>query len=1333
MTRVLVTGLVYTVLVLPSAAVPSTEEPTLYVVATSHLDTQWRWTVKQTTEEFIPATLRENFALFEAYPRYTFNFEGAFRYRIMKEYYPREYQLLKRYIAAGRWRVAGSWVDAVDTNVPSPESLVRQALYGNGFFTQEFGVTSRDVFLPDCFGFGAALPSVAAHCGLVGFSTQKLSWGSAVGIPFDIGLWEGVDGSRLVAALNPGPYAVGLTGDQSSDSVWVARARRQEMVSGVPVALRYFGVGDQGGAPSRESVAWLEKSLGGAGPLKVVSAASDQLARDLTSGIRTPLATGLRPELFGRRTEDPAMAALERLPVHRGELLMTDHGAGCYTSQAAMKRWNRKNERLADAAERASVIAHWLGGSRYPREVLREAWVRFLWHQFHDDLTGTSIPEAYAYSWNDEVISLNQFAMVLGDAAGAVCRALDTRVEGVPIVVYNPLGVARTDAVRATVVFDEGSPPAVRVFGPDGAEVPSQVVATRDERGLEIVFVASVPSVGFAVYDIRPATRTCGLETGLAVTDRSLENQRYRVTLDSNGAIGSIVDKREHRELLDAPLRLELLDDEPAEWSAWEVDYEDLMAQPRTVVGGPADVRVIETGPARVGLAVTRRADGSTFTQRIVLGAGDDAVTVDFEIDWRTRGTLLKAAFPLAVRNPEATYDLGLGTIRRGTNRPKLYEVPAQQWADITDAVGGYGVALLNDCRYGWDKPDDHTLRLTLVHTPRVSDGWGWIADQNTQDLGRHRVTCQIVGHRGAWSEARIPRLGDRLNQPLVAIQAPRHDGWLGRDFSFLHLVAAEGGDPGAAIQALKHAEAADEIVIRVRELYGAAVESVGIRFACNVTDAREINGAEEPVEGQVRIDDGMLTLSLTPYQLRSFAVRIRPPPQRLEPCLARAVELPFNLDGISTDEDRTDGDFDGPGNSLAGELLPDTVVCGGVPFCIGPRLAGQANVMSCRGQRLDVPQGPYDQLYLLAAAVGGDRPAQFTVEAADGQQHHAELWIQDHAEAIGQWDSRLVGGERVEDPRAITPAFIKRDPVAWVGTHRHTADGRNDAYSLTHLFRYGIELPPGARTLVFPDDPNVRVVAATAARNPSDDAKPTVPLYDESTATAVLVQAPLRAFVDSIVVTLRSPTPHAIIRYTLDGTEPSEESDLYRGPLVLRSTTTVKARAYAAGLDDAYSAEASFSRLTPRAPATVRSPAPGLWCRLVEGTWERLPDLSAETPSREGTECDIEIPGYCPEEHFALTFSGYIAVPEEGVYQFHLWSDDGSVLWLDGEKLIDNDGLHGSQERRGVRALAAGMHSLRVDFFQRGGDRALELWVEGPGIALQRVPSDWFFHLTGP
>src|SRR5262249_5836988 len=206
--------------------------PTLYVVGTAHLDTQWLWTIQDSIREYVPNTLHDNFKLFEKYPGYVFSFEGAFRYMLASEYDPRGYARLKDYIRQGRWRVAGSAVDAGDVNIPSPESLIRHVLYGNGFFRHEFGKTSADIYLPDCFGFGWALPTVAAHCGLRGFSTQKLTWGSSVGVPFEIGLWEGVDGSALIAELAPGDYVSKINEDLSASAAWRERIEKLGSVSG---------------------------------------------------------------------------------------------------------------------------------------------------------------------------------------------------------------------------------------------------------------------------------------------------------------------------------------------------------------------------------------------------------------------------------------------------------------------------------------------------------------------------------------------------------------------------------------------------------------------------------------------------------------------------------------------------------------------------------------------------------------------------------------------------------------------------------------------------------------------------------------------------------------------------------------------------------------------------------------------------------------------------------------------------------------------------------------------------------------------------------------------
>ena len=392
------------------AADPPGPHRRLYVVAVSHLDTQWRWTVRDTIRRHLPKTLRENVARFAEFPSYVVSFDGAFRYALLREHDPAGFAELRRWVAAGRWGVAGCTWDAADVNLPSPESLVRQVLHARRWFARELGARPRDLFLPDGFGFGWALPSIAAHCGLHGFSSQKLSKGRAAApLPFPLGVWEGPDGAGVVAALEPGGYGEPLRADLHDDPDTLAALDRQGAACGVRVGLRYFGVGDTGGAPDRASLRHLEHSVAVGTPIEVRTGPSGRLFDELTAAERA------------------------RLPRHRGELLLAVHGTGCYTSQAAMKRWNRKNELLADAAERASVVADWLGAAPYPRLKLERAWRRFLWHQFHDDLTGTSVPAAYALSWNDELLAANELQAVLADAVGAVARALDTRAAGVPL------------------------------------------------------------------------------------------------------------------------------------------------------------------------------------------------------------------------------------------------------------------------------------------------------------------------------------------------------------------------------------------------------------------------------------------------------------------------------------------------------------------------------------------------------------------------------------------------------------------------------------------------------------------------------------------------------------------------------------------------------------------------------------------------------------------------------------------------------------------------------------------------------------------------------------
>ena len=767
---------------------------------------------------------------------------------MMKEYYPEKYEILKKYITAGRWFVSGSSVDEGDVLSPSPESVIRQVLYGNDYFRKEFGKESNDYMLPDCFGFPAYLPTVWAHCGLKGFSTQKLTWGSAAGLPFNVGLWEGPDGSSVLGALNPDRYTGKIKTRLDIDPNWVARVEENGKKYGVFADYHYYGVGDKGGGLRDSDVNMAVSSLNNPdGKVKVILASSQQMYDDITDQQKT------------------------KLPRYKGDLLLTQHSAGSITSQAYMKRWNNMNELLADSAERAAVAAQWLGGARYPQQKLNRSWDRVLASQFHDILPGTSIPYAYEYSWNDEIIALNGFAAVLNDSAGAVSRALDTRAKGKAVLVYNPLAIEREDVVEARVDFGRKIS-AVEVLGPDGKEVPSQILDMQNTSA-KILFVAKMPPVGFAVFDIHPVKKAYKKNTGLGISKKTIENEFYKVTLNKTGNVVSIIDKHNgKKELLAAPIRLEFMKERPQKYPAWNMDWEDQSKQPYAYLDGPAEIRIVENGPVRVALEIKRHAQNSIFVQKIALSAGDAGRRIEFgnDIDWQSTGCVLKAAFPLTVSNSKATYNWGLSNVQRGNNDPNKYEVPSHEWFDLTDKDDKYGVSVLQFCKYGSDKPADNIVRLTLLYTPGVRENF---MDQDTQDWGHHDITYGLYGHQGNWSSGQTEWQARRLNQPLIAFQVPAHQGKLGNSFSLASLDNA-----AVDIMALKKAENSDYTIIRLRDMLGRQTESVKLSMVGKIADAYECDGQERKIGNEYKIEKGTLVFDMPKWGVRTFAVKMKTP-----------------------------------------------------------------------------------------------------------------------------------------------------------------------------------------------------------------------------------------------------------------------------------------------------------------------------------------------------------------------------------------------------------------------------------------------------------------------
>ncbi|MCB1216892.1 alpha-mannosidase [bacterium] len=1037
---------------------------TLYVVGYAHLDTQWRWSYQETIRDYLRDTLRDNFALFEKYPEYIFNFSGSRRYEMMKEYFPEDYERMKQYVASGNWFPCGSSVDECDVNVPSCESLIRQVLYGNRYFRDEFGKTSQEFILPDCFGFPANMPGVLSHCGIRGFSTQKLTWGSAVGIPFNVGVWEGLDGSSVVlAAFNPGAYVGRVDQDLSNSQDWLERIQANGDASGVYADYHYFGTGDMGGAPTTGSMEWIRKSINGDGPVRVVSSTAEQMFLDIQN------------------------SDVPNLPHYKGDLLLTQHSAGSITSQSYMKRWNRMNEILAGNAEAAGVASRLVSGTPYPRRKLKEAWYLTLGSQMHDILPGTSIPFAYELAYNDEVLAMNMFADALETGSRQLSDHLDTEVEGIPLVVYNPLGAVRRDLITAEVDFGSEAPSAISVRDAAGNALPCQLLS-RDGNMARISFSAEVPGFSWNVFDVHAGAGAA--ESGLSVSEAGLENERYRVRVNRAGDVDSVFDKQLNRELLSAPLRLAFTHDAPGYWPAWNIDWADQSQAPFAYVDGAPTISIVENGPASVALRVEREAQGSMFSQTIRLAAGSQRVEFTDVIDWRTANANLKASFPLAASNPQATYSWECGTIERGNNDEKKYEVPAHHWFDLTDSSGEFGTMVLSPYKYGSDKPDDGTLRLTLLRTPGVH-GPDY-SDQASQDWGRHEISYGLCGHAGDWRNGNAYWEAYEIEQPMPAFQASRHAGSLGRSFSL-----AGVDSRSVRVLALKQAEDSDELIIRMVELDGRDQQGVGISFGLPLESAREVDG-QEYGSSAVTIDNGRIVTDFSPYQIRSFAVSLQGMMHTME-VRNMPVELPYNRSVATLNGEAAVGGFDSGGRSLPAEMLPVSFDDAGVRFNMAPGGDGQLNSVTCEGQQISLPEGRFNRLYIVAASSPADQTADFIV---DGSAH--SLKIQDWGGFVGQWDTRVWKGNVPDiafrwynELEKVTPGYIKRDPVAWYSSHRHRPHGQDYYYEYAYLYRYAIDIPEGASTLTLPDNSAIQVMAITAARVGDQEFRAAHPLYD--------------------------------------------------------------------------------------------------------------------------------------------------------------------------------------------------------------------------------------------
>ena len=378
---------------------------------------------------------------------------------------------------------------------------------------------------------------------------------------------------------------------------------------------------------------------------------------------------------------------------------------------------------------------------------------------------------------------------------------MDTRVKGTPVILYNALGFPVQDIAEVEITLPS-APKGITVYDMNGKKVAAQLLNYADGNA-QLLIDASVPATGYAVYDIRTSGST---NNPVDVANHTIENSIYKITLDENGDICSLLDKINHKELVKQGkvIRLALFtENESHPWPAWEIIKETIDREPISITGN-VKISQIENGNLRKTLCIEKTHGESVFKQYIRLYEGSRAERIDFynEVDWQSTNALLKAEFPLNVENREATYDLGIGSVKRGNNTDTAYEVYAHYWADLTHRDNSYGVSFLNDSKYGWDKPNDHTLRLTLLHTPGTTHNYAY---QDRQDYGHHCFTYSLIGHSGALDHTSTVEKAELMNQRLKAFQTDKHKGTLGKEFSFV-----TSNNRNVIIKAIKKAESSD-------------------------------------------------------------------------------------------------------------------------------------------------------------------------------------------------------------------------------------------------------------------------------------------------------------------------------------------------------------------------------------------------------------------------------------------------------------------------------------------------------------------------------------------
>ncbi len=771
----------------------------------SHIDTAWLWPFRQ-TEEKCQRTFSTAVKMMQEFPEYKFITSQPQQFKFIKELEPELYEDIKKMVKSGNWEMEGAmWVEP-DCNLPSGESLCRQILHGKRFMKQEFGVDSRILWLPDVFGYSAALPQILRKAGVTRFVTSKISWNETNTLPNDVFMWQGIDGTEILSyfltaqdydpreKLRNGTTYNGDITPRQIRGTW-ERFQQKELHDEV---INTFGHGDGGGGPTREMLETgrrLEKGIPGC-PTVTFEKAGDFLDR---------MEADVKDNRF--------------LPRWVGELYLEYH-RGTYTSIAKNKRNNRKSEFLYENTELLSVMSKLLAGAEYPKQMLHDGWEKILLCQFHDVIPGSSIKEVYDDSDKIYADIQSKAGKALNDAQNAIAEKIQTRG-------------------------------GLLVFNPNAFEA-SGLVDTQAGK----VWVENIPAKGYRVVDVPAA----GDGVSVCQDCRTMENEFLRVKFDENYNICSIFDKKAEREVVrEGALanQLTAYEDIPRAWDAWEIT--NYYTEKSWDVNDVVSVRPIRDGEC-AGFEVVRAFQKSTITQRITLDAHTSKIDFDTTADWKNDHILLKTAFPTEITSDRATYDIQYGSVERPTHyntswEQAKFEVCAHKYADLSEY--GYGVSLMNDCKYGHDIHDG-VMRLTLIKSATMPNP---AADKEV-----HHFTYALYPHSNDYRQAGTIQQAYLMNNPMTAQTIGAQEGTLADSYS---LVRADKAN--IFIEAVKEAEDSEAIIVRLYDAYDTRT-SVNVSFGFDVAKVEYATILEE-AEKEIPVSGNTVKLDVKPFEIVTLKV----------------------------------------------------------------------------------------------------------------------------------------------------------------------------------------------------------------------------------------------------------------------------------------------------------------------------------------------------------------------------------------------------------------------------------------------------------------------------